>query len=262
MRNLCLLILLLSGGCTPGEPDSPEVAENRLLSDEERRAMQSARIFFGHQSVGRNLLAGIAEFEPELRVVAATDPGEIEGPALIEMSIGHNGDPRSKDHAFLEAVSKLGSDDVATYKYCYADVLAETDPDSLFAHYRDTLDRAASGGIRTVAITMPLTTIAPAWKRWIKQALGKTTDLELNAKRHRFNDLLRQAGTDRPLIDLALLESTLEDGSLRTASFADQPVDILASEYTDDGAHLNHRGRRHVAPLFLQALSHAVSANQ
>ena len=124
---------------------------------------------------------------------------------------------------------------------------------------RNTLDAAERSGVRTVAITMPLTTVAPAWKRWIKQVLGKTTDLELNAKRQRFNELLRQSGTAWPLIDLARLEATLEDGSSRTASFESRTLGILASEYTDDGAHLNDRGRRHVAPLFLQALSHAIS---
>ena len=259
MRPLCLLLLLLTGGCTSGEMDSPGVAKNQALSAGELSVMQSTRIFFGHQSVGRNILAGIAELEPDLRVVAATNPGEIEGPALIEASIGRNGDPLSKDRAFLEAVSQLDPGDVATYKYCYVDMLAETDPDSLFAHYRNTLDAAERSGVRTVAITMPLTTVAPAWKRWIKQVLGKTTDLELNAKRQHFNELLRQSGTTRPLIDLARLEATLADGSSQTASFEGRTLGILASEYTDDGAHLNDRGRRHVAPLFLQALSHAIS---
>jgi hypothetical protein len=259
MRHLCLLILLVSGGCASGKTNPPGLGENQILSVEERSAVQSVRIFFGHQSVGRNILTGIAEFAPELSVVTTTDPGTIEGPALIEASIGRNGDPRSKDHAFLEAVSKLGSEDIATYKYCYADMLAETDPDSLFAHYRNTLDAAARSGVRTVAITMPLTTVAPTWKRWIKRALGKTTDLELNARRQHFNELLRKANMDRPLIDLARLESTLEDGSSRSASFDDRPVEILASEYTDDGAHLNTRGRRHVAPLFLRALSGAIN---
>jgi hypothetical protein len=261
MRQVCLLLLLLSGGCTSGEKDPAGIEGNQSLSVEERSAMQTTRIFFGHQSVGRDILAGITEFEPELRVVTAADPGRIEGPALIEASIGRNGDPRSKDHAFLEAASKLGPDDVATYKYCYADMLAETDPDSLFAQYQGTLDTAARSGVRTIAITMPLTTVAPAWKRWIKQVLGKTTDLELNAKRQRFNELLRQSGTDRPLIDLARLESTLEDGIQRTASFKGQTLGILASEYTNDGAHLNDRGRRQVAPQFLRALSRVASAD-
>ena len=262
MRRLCLLLLLLPGGCTSGEKDPAGIEGNQSLSVEERSTMQTTRIFFGHQSVGRDILAGIAEFEPELRVVSTADPGRIEGPALIEASIGRNGDPRSKDHAFLEAASKLGPGDVATYKYCYADMLAETDPDSLFAQYQGTLDSAARSGVRTIAITMPLTTVAPTWKRWIKQVLGKTTDLQLNAKRQQFNELLRQANTDRPLIDLARLESTAEDGSSRTVSFANQTVETLASEYTDDGAHLNDRGRRHVAPAFLQALSGAISPDE
>ena len=261
MRRFCLLVLLLSTGCTGGEPELPAATRAVALSTADLSMLQSSRIFFGHQSVGRDVLAGVAETAPGLRVVTTTDPAGIEGPALFEAAIGTNGDPRSKDRAFLEAVSNLGPGDVALYKYCYVDMLGGTDPDSLFAHYQRTLAMADQRGVRTVAITMPLTTVGPAWKRAIKRVLGKVTDTELNAKRHRFNELLRQTSSGRPLIDLARLEATLEDGSLQTTSFGGHSLEILASEYTDDGAHLNERGRRHVAPPFLRALADAIPAD-
>ena len=87
MRQLCLLLLLLSGGCTSSERDPAGVAKSQTLSVEEVSAMQTTRVFFGHQSVGRDILAEIAEFAPDLRVVTAADPDKIEGPALIEASI-------------------------------------------------------------------------------------------------------------------------------------------------------------------------------
>jgi hypothetical protein len=125
MRQLCFLLILLAGGCSSGEAPSPELTVDESLSVAERSTVQSARIFFGHQSVGRDLLAGIAEVAPELRVVATDEPGNIEGPAFIEASIGSNGDPRSKDRAFLEVVAKLNPGDVALYKYCFADMSAK-----------------------------------------------------------------------------------------------------------------------------------------
>jgi hypothetical protein len=258
MRHFCSLAILLFLGCSSDKMPATTMTEDAPLTPAELSALRSARVFFGHQSVGSNLLAGIEPLVPDLRIVTLDDSTDIEGAALFEASIGRNGDPQSKDRAFLETVLRLQPGDVALYKYCFADMRVGTDTDSLFTRYEHTLNLAARQGVTVVAVTMPLTTVAPAWKRWVKKALGKPTDAELNTKREHFNALVRQASATRPLIDLARLESTLEDGNRRSISYGGRSVAILASEYTDDGAHLNERGRRHVAKLFLRALAAAI----
>ena len=256
MRQFCLLIVLLATGCDSREPAPPPTQQTGGTIVIGETTLLSTRIFFGHQSVGRDILAGISGLAPELPITNAA--AGVDGPALIEANIGENGDAGSKDRAFLEAVRALDPGQVAIYKYCYVDMSADTDPDALFADYQGTLTVASATGVRAIPVTMPITTVAPSWKRGIKQLLGKPTDLELNARRQHFNELLREAYADGPLIDLARFEATREDGSIRTAPFNGQPVEVLVAAYTDDGAHLNSRGRRWVAARFLESLSNAI----
>lgn len=223
------------------------------LSPEGRECISSHRIFFGHQSVGADLLAGIRELAPELILEETKEPAALGGPLLAHMRVGQNGDPASKDAAFLEATASLGEGDIAFYKYCYLDMTPSTDPDDLHANYMGSLRAARERGIHVFAVTMPITSVAPAWKRLLKSALGKTTELEMNARRLRFNQLLRESGF--PLLDLARFESTLEDGSRSTRTHDAEEIEILPAVYTDDGSHLNERGRRHVAAQLIRALA-------
>lgn len=258
MRASSLLLLLALVACGSGSrtTDPPDVSES--LSASEHETLKTTTIFFGHQSVGRNLLAGMAGVLPELRVVRGVDGANVEGPVLIESALGHNGDPRSKDQAFLDAVALLPPGSVALYKYCYADMVADTNPDSLHACYTRTLQRAADQGVRVVAVTMPLTTVAPAWKYWLKQLSGRIPDRELNLRRERFNQRLRESSLPWPLVDLAQFEATAPDGRLCTVSYHGAAVPVLASEYTSDGSHLDARGQRRVAPRFFRSLARAI----
>lgn len=258
VSKLLLLVVLAACGSEPRSPDAPVV--NESLSTSEHETLLSTTIFFGHQSVGRDLLAGMVECLPELRVVRGIDGAIVEGPVLIESSIGRNGDPRSKDQAFLDAVSQLPEGSLALYKYCYVDMGADTDPDSLYAAYTRTLQRAADRGVNVVAVTMPLTTVAPTWKYGLKRLTGRVTDRELNLRRERFNRRLRESSHPWPLIDLARLEATAPDGSMRTVSYHGVAVPVLAAEYTSDGSHLDQRGRQFVAPRFLRDLARAIES--
>lgn len=255
-----LLLLLVLLGCS-SEPESPDPRfPGATLSASEQATLETATIFFGHQSVGRNLLEGMAEILPGLRVVHGVDGPLAGGPMLLESSLGRNGDPRSKDRAFLDVADHLRSGTVALYKYCYADMGADTDPDSLHAGYARTLARAADRGLRVVAVTMPLTTAGPPWKYWLERLLGRTTDRELNARRDRFNRLLRESSHPWPLVDLARFESTAPDGTRSVVSFRGGAVPVLSSEFTADGSHLDARGRRVVAARFLRDLARAIDS--
>lgn len=251
MRFVWLAVLTLLASCGSRDATAPPSPVAVEMTD----TLEAARVYFGHQSVGRDILTGIAEVAPNLQLVHLDQFSSVDGGALAESSIGTNGQPASKDQAFLEAVQLLAPGETALYKYCYLDIAADTDPDSLFAQYSTTLTTARGTGVHTIAITMPVTTVAPAWKRWTKRVLGRVTDAELNARRQRFNDLVRANYDDTSLLDLARMESTLEDGSRSAIEVAGQPVEILPHVYTDDGAHLNRRGRRQVATEFVNALS-------
>jgi hypothetical protein len=246
-RVVLILVLFVSAGCGRDEGNrSPQHVTSLDLG--------SSRIFFGHQSVGRNILDGIREIKPRIRIETLDDAESRQGPMLVESTVGRNGDPASKDRDFLRAVDKLGSGDFALLKYCYVDMTPDTDPEELYRTYAATLDSARALGVNAIAVTMPITAIDPDWKRLAKRILGRGTTLELNARRQAFNDLLRDRFGPDQLVDIAHLESTLPDGTRSTQSFEGSPIETLPKEFTGDGSHLNELGRRHVAAGFLEAL--------
>jgi hypothetical protein len=215
-------------------------------------------VLFGHQSVGANIVQGLHE-AIDRRV--AGWPCEIADARMSSAGffahgrMGHNTDPRSKTEEFCRTVrGELGGRlDVALHKYCYVDVDASTDVRALFESYRRAMaelrrDRPA---VTLVHVTVPLVRIDTGARRWLRSVTGSVSPhVANNASRERFNDLLRRHYCDHePLFDLAALESAApHDRSLR-------------ADYTDDGGHLNSRGRQHLATALLALLSSVAAAS-
>lgn len=223
------------------------------------------RIFFGHQSVGGNLVAGIERLLAEnptirLRIVHAAKPAAVEGPAFIDFAIGRNGDPASKDRAFAEVLltASGSTGDLAMYKYCYVDFTAKSDAERIFADYRSRIRavRERHPGVVIVHMTTPLTTDGGRRKELIDRLLARSTGREVNGVRNHFNDLmLREYTGVEPVFDLAGAESTRPDGSRAYVRLGGRTVYTLAPELSDDGGHLNELGQRLVAERFLLFLA-------
>jgi lysophospholipase L1-like esterase len=246
--------------------ESTSDANRVLLSDQQIASIESKKVFFGHQSVGANIIQGLRDLmvrDPrlKLKIVTSADPESVPGPAVVESSIGQNGNPRSKDEAFAAILDKgLGRQGgIAMYKYCYVDIDASTNVQQMFENYREEIEalRVKYPLLKIVHITVPLTTVEPATKAWVKTLLGRATERDADAKRNEFNRRLRQtyAGRD-PIFDLAEGESTSPDGSRSYFIRDNERVFTLASEYTTDGGHLNEAGRLAMAErlLFLLAI--------
>lgn len=227
--------------------------------------LRETKVFFGHQSVGANIIEGIRELSADdqslaLKVKRADVPSSVGGPALVEANIGRNGDPQSKADAFVAALRHgLGPDGgIALYKYCYMDVREDTDIDGLFRSYKRAVEtvRAAHPEITLVHVTMPLTADEGRLRRLAKAALGKSGYSNLSIKRNAYNTLLRQAFFGRePVFDLARIESTRPDGTRSYFRNGDDTVYTLAAQYTDDGGHLNRLGRLSAAREFVRVLA-------
>lgn len=265
-----LVLAATLSGCA-GEDVSAATTDTesmRSLSDVraiEWEALANRRIFFGHQSVGRNILAGVRqvlEREPQitLRLVESENPGAIQGPAFIDANIGRNGDPESKANAFVRAIEQGFGDSggIAMFKYCYVDVTPGTDIDKLFEDYATRIDslKTVYPGLTIVHVTLPLKRLRGGKREWVKRLLGRSTDMALHVKRNRYNELLRARyqGTD-PIFDLAMLESTRADGSRSAIRYRGRTVYTLAPEWTDDGAHLNEAAQIRVAEQLLILLA-------
>lgn len=264
--------LVLAAACGGDTVVEPEIAMNLPTSsvsdvtEAEWKALASRRIFFGHQSVGRDIMTGVQrvlERHPEiaLAVVQSDDPAAVEGPAFIEGRIGTNTRPETKTAAFMNALENgFGREHgaLAMYKFCYVDVNPDTDPEQLFSEYAAAIEDARDRfpGLTFVHFTMPLKTADSGWKEQLGTRLGMATPTRMNAIRNRYNDLLREryAATD-PVFDIALLESTRADGSRSFTRYRGQAVYMLAPEWTTDGGHLNAEAQYRVAERLLVFLA-------
>lgn len=242
--------------CGPRSMTATTEIQQPKMYDQQVAKLATLRVFFGHKSVGANIVEGIRALmatDPalQLKPVTTDNPASIVGPALMEMDIGENGKPQSKNAAFAAALSKgMGNEGgIAMFKYCYVDVTSSTDVRAMFADYRRTIQAVESAHpeIRIVHITVPLTTADSGAKAWIESVLGRSTARTDNAKRNEFNRLLKQAYPANSIFDLAEAESTRPDGSRSYLLSGNDEIYTLAEEYTTDGGHLNELGKRVVA---------------
>jgi lysophospholipase L1-like esterase len=223
-------------------------ADAQLHAELERIAQR--QIFFGHQSVGVNLLEGLAQLAAAERVPLH----------VADAFIAENGDPLRKLQSFEQAMGQQPKPvEVALMKFCYVDFTAETDASALFARYRATLDRlrAKYPGTIFVHVTAPLTDVQGGAKGWLKRLLGRAPYGTIeNVRREQYNALLREAYRGRePIFDLARVESTAPDGSAVTVQWNGGSAPALTPAFTDDGGHLNAAGRLRAARELVSVLA-------
>jgi hypothetical protein len=232
---------------------------------EDLRRLQDRRIFFGHQSVGADIVQGLLDLQKEtgvegFQVMPLDSAISREGGFLAEAAIGENAHPSSKCEAFREVLERdnLDSVEFALMKFCYVDITAGSDIDAVFENYRQTMGslKERYPGVTFVHVTVPLTTIASWWERAAKRVLGRhENSIDDNVARNRYNAFLRSLYRDEPLFDLAAVESTRPDGSRERFSTGGKEFEALVEEYTYDGGHLNGEGRRRAAAALVKTLS-------
>jgi hypothetical protein len=234
------------------------------LTDTQRKTLEHEYVFFGHQSVGDNVVEGLRDLLAEdprlhLTIVRSDVPHRTSSPAFVESHIGQNTDPASKDRAFRQIMnSGFGAaGGIALYKYCYVDFGPSTDVARVFDEYRKTIEDLEQQypALKVVPVTVPVRTVEAAAKAWVKNALGKNTERDNSIKRNDFNAMLRHHFGSRPIFDLAAVESTREDGSRVYFLQNEKTVYTMAPEYTTDGGHLNEIGRRAAARQLLEVLA-------
>lgn len=208
-------------------------------------------IYFGHQSVGMNIMDGVrtllaANTGPEPTVVTSSSAASMGSGIWAEAYNGENYDPALKISAFRATLEGgVGARvNVAFMKFCFVDFddaakwfQAGGTPDGLFAQYRSAMSalRSAYPGVRLVHFTAPL-----------------LTDSARNARREQYNALVRAAyqGVE-PLFDIALLESTDPSGNRVIGTYGP----ALYPGYTTDGGHLNAAGQDKVARALVALLA-------
>jgi hypothetical protein len=228
------------------------------------RTIQGLRIYFGHQSVGRNILDGVKQLLTKtgadgLNVVHLEQGTVLPDSFFAESSVGKNEYPGTKCDAFAEKVRTRFGDslDMAMMKFCYVDITAATDVKATFDSYRSIIDSLKQSFSQTsfVHVTAPLMIRRP-WKQYVKMLLGRagSPDLE-NARRNEFNTLLVKQYPDDPVFDLARVESTYPDGTRCSFEFEGKTAYAMVSRYSSDGGHLNEEGQKRAAWELVRVLA-------
>lgn len=234
--------------------------DTSLRADLERIAQR--KIFFGHQSVGDNLLEGIKQLSTTagvpVRIVEVKAANSVESAMIGQAYITENEFPLKKIKSFEQAMGvKPAGLDIALMKFCYVDFKADTDVNALFTSYLATIEslKARNPGTTFVHVTAPLTSEKSGPKEFVKRLLGRGGSAQ-NVRREEYNSLLRKKFQGRePIFDLARVESIAPDGTPVTVEWKGIVVPAMATVYTDDGGHLNSAGKLHAARELISVLA-------
>ena len=243
-----------------------------LVGVDQRTAgdVAGSRVFFGHQSVGGNILDELSSVVAQsgadgLNLVSTRDI-LTDHAYFQETKIGENKDPAGKIGDFSRLLrAGIGDEiDVALMKLCYVDITTATDVEALFEKYRSSI-RALQGDYPDVAfvhVTTPVTTDR-SMKGKIKSLLGRDDRYPPadNAAREKYNQLLRaEYGDTCHVFDLAAVEATTPDGDVITGTAAGNPYLAMYAGYAKDPGHLNEVGGMVAGAALLTTLSQALGS--
>lgn len=267
--SIFVMILVCSGCLAATGGDDMINVDFEKVSLDQWNSLNSKKIFFGHHSVGTNIIKGIKKLNKnspyiDLNILKTTDPISInESGILAHGKVGENFDPISKIESFRSIMeSGVGNKvDIAFMKFCFVDIGTQTDLIKIFDNYRNTMAQLKKEfpAITFVHVTVPLVLepegIKANAKKIIKKMLVKNNLYENTAKAH-YNQLIRNEYSGKePIFDLAEFESTYPDRSRLTYTVDDMEYEALIPEYAADVGHLNKQGQEVVAKALLAFLA-------
>jgi hypothetical protein len=225
------------------------------------------KTFFAHQSVGANILTGLEDLAQRghaavqiLDLTRAHQPLPAQALLIIHQCIGVNREPLTKIAAFRELLNAKHRPevDVALLKFCYVDINTQDDAETLWKHYEAAIEQLSTDqpGVQLVHCTVPLRSLPEGPYAWLRRAQGHRHPAIIgNRARDWFNRQLRaHCGGGHDLFDLAAVQSRGPDGRPCELIDGDTRVPSLAPHWTNDGGHLNERGRTMAAAAFLEFL--------
>lgn len=227
--------------------------------------LSRARIYFGHHSVGDDLLRGMGLLAARIGCaplrVLTVEEGRVDPTGasyFAEGRVGRNEDPGGKLADFEAQAAGLPEDlDAAMMKFCYVDFSPETDVESLFVDYWEAMGRieASRPGLRLFHCTVPLMVRDNSFSNRLRGLLGRTPYRDLaNARRDDWNRAMRVRCPADRLIDVAEAESTDEIGRAVVSDVEGVARPSLLPAYARDAGHLNDVGAERIAAEMLRTL--------
>lgn len=249
-----------------GRAPAPTTLDSAVLA-----TLADKRVFFGHQSVGENILSGVnallagQSVAVDWKIHAIDHPGQIAGPGLYHVKVGRNRDPLSKIAAFEDILVTQGAGarlDAAVLKLCYVDFQKDTPVEPVLGAYTAAVERiqAAHPHLRIVHTTCPLTTHVQGLKSRVRNLVSGD---RYNMNRATYNrGITGRYAANGNVFDLAAVESTAPDGTRWQHRFRGAEFHSLHPSYTYDGGHLNAEGSRRAAVGLLHELARALQSQE
>jgi len=256
MKKFLPIILMMLLSCSKSEEltEMNKTTEKNKIDIAEIKKLASKKIYFGHQSVGYNIIDGLKTIVPSdsgLNIVETSDPKDFTKPVFAHSQNGENCKPETKIADFVKKMdSGLGNKvDIAFFKLCYVDVTARTDVNKLFNEYKTEINRLIGKYPKTIFLhfTVPVTVEDESLKRiiinLIKKILGRqvTNHVLDNIKRMEYNTLLKNEYGIK-IFDLASIESSDSSDKEILSVKGRFNHHMLQKKYTYDGGHLNKEG--------------------
>jgi len=219
-------------------------------------ALSNKKIYFGHKSVGQNIIDGLQDVmrikpQVKLNLRETINPQDFNNPIFAHSLIGSNKNPSSKIKAFRDILESGAGEfaDIAFFKFCFVDIDHGSDIGAIFKEYEETIVHLKNKfpKLEIITLTVPLLSRPVDILTKVKKFLGRMRwEEEDNIQRNMLNEMLR-ARFGKSIFDLAGTEATARNGKKVTFSKNGKEYDLLNKAYTDDGGHLNALGRQVVA---------------
>lgn len=225
--------------------------------------LKDKRIYFGHQSVGNDIISGIEQIKKEkdgfeINIIDLNESIELPSTFFAHSNIGENENPNSKCDAFSTVLNNYGeSFDIALMKFCYIDINRDSDVNEMFKYYKKTMDSLSTNypNIKFLHLTSPLRSNPRGVGVWIREILGRQNNIKLdNIKRNEYNELIRQDFPEMEIFDLAEIQSTYPNGRRESFEQNGKNYYSLIEDYTYDGGHLSEIGSKWVASKMIYKL--------
>lgn len=249
-----VLISPEAGSAPRVEVSEVDLSALKAVKPEQWAALRTKRIFFGHQSVGENVIAGLAEIQkrmPEigLRVVESSDPSAFDEPGFVHAKVGANRDPESKMRCFSNVVKGPAGEriDLALLKLCYVDVEGDNNYETVLDEYKTMAAElhAARPNVRLLHATIPLTIVELGPKSKVKRLIGRNVrGYAENVIRNKYNEQLKaEFGKDGAgVFDVARSEAVLPNGHVSTFRWEGAEWECMSTGYARDRGHPNEAG--------------------
>lgn len=238
-----------------------DIASISDVSDEAWKTLAQKRIYFGHQSVGGNVIDGVRDVMESnksirLNIKGVKDNISLDSPVFLHSNIGKNGDPVGKIIDFKNKIDGgIGEKtDIAFAKLCFWDVHRSTNVEKIFSEYKTAITGLKKSYPNTyfMHMTVPLMSHSDSLIDRLKRLIRDDNDDLDNVKRNELNEMiLKEYKGKESVFDIAKFESTKPNG-MRSFFIKDgKKYYYLTDVYTKDSGHLNKQGRRFIAEQLL-----------